>query len=183
MGLKIGLPALWKRLLAYDFPSVYFIGLMDFSLHEASDRVLFRYDLRERMSGELMTDRIQYIFLELPNCRTVSPESTVLEKFCYAHHNLETLPGKPKGFEGELFRLLFETAEIATFTPQEKIRLENDMRTERDLRNQMAYARESGVEEGLEEGRLHEEARIQSIAAKLRERGISENEIAAILAN
>ena len=168
---------------SYDFSAVYFIGLMDFSLHDGSDRVLFRYDLREQTSGELMTGRIQYIFLELPNCRTVSPDSTVLEKFCYALHNLEDLPGKPEGFEGELFRLLFETAEIATFTPQEKIRLENDMRTERDLRNQIAYARESGVEEGLEEGRLHEEARIQSIAAKLREKGISEAEIAAILAN
>lgn len=167
----------------YDFPAVYFIGLMDFTLHEGSERVLFRYDLREQTSGELITGRIQYIFLELPNCRAVTPESTVLEKFCYALHNLETLPGKPEGFEGELFRLLFETAEIATFTPQEKIRLENDMRTERDIRNQIAYARESGVEEGLEEGRLREEARIQSIAAKLREKGISEDEIAAILAN
>ena len=101
----------------YDFPAVYFIGLMDFTLHEGSEKVLFRYDLRERSSGELMTSRIQYIFLELPNCRAVTPESTVLEKFCYALHNLETLPGKPDGFEGELFRLLFETAEIATFTP------------------------------------------------------------------
>lgn len=108
---------------------------------------------------------------------------TMNQKFCYALHNLQSLPGKPEGFEGELFRLLFETAEIATFTSQEKIKLENDMRTERDLRNQIAYARESGVEEGLEEGRLHEEARIQSIAAKLREKGISEAEIAAILAN
>ena len=160
----------------YDFPAVYFIGLMDFSLHDGSDRVLFRYDLRERTTCELMTDRIQYIFLELPNCRTVSAGSSVLEKFCYALHNLENLPDKPEGFEGELFRLLFETAEIATFTPQEKIRLENDMRTERDLRNQIAYARESGVEEGLargrEEGREEERARL---LAELRKQGIPDD--------
>ena len=171
----------------YDFPAVYFIGLMDFSLHDGSDRVLFRYDLRERMSGELMTDRIQYIFLELPNCRAVTPESTVLEKFCYALHNLETLPGKPEGFEGELFRLLFETAEIATFTPQEKIKFENDMRTERDLRNQIAYARESGVEEGLARGREEErhlaELRLQAISEKLRKMGHSEDEIADVMGN
>ena len=164
---------------SYDFSAVYFIGLMDFSLHDGSDRVLFRYDLREQTSGELMTGRIQYIFLELPNCRTVSPDSSVLEKFCYALHNLEDLPGKPEGFEGELFRLLFETAEIATFTPQEKIRLENDMRTERDLRNQIAYARESGVEEGLargrEEGREEERSRM---LAELRKQGVPEDVIA-----
>lgn len=82
---------------------------------------------------------------------------------------------------------MFETAEIATFTPQEKIRLENDMRTERDLRNQIAYAREEGWEEGREKGReevrLREEARLQSIATRLREKGIPEDEITAILAN
>ena len=78
---------------------------------------------------------------------------------------------------------MFETAEIATFTPQEKIRLENDMRTERDLRNQIAYAREEGREKGREEVRLREEARLQSIATRLREKGIPEDEITAILAN
>ncbi len=162
---------------SYDFPAVYFIGLLDFSLHNGSDRVLFRYDLRERLSGELMTDRIQYIYLELPNCRTVTSESTVLEKFCYALHNLENLPGKPEGFEGELFRLLFETAEIATFTPQEKIKLENDMRTERDLRNQIAYAREEGVEEGFEKGIEAERSRMVS---ELRQQGVSEEVIARV---
>ena len=161
---------------SYDFPAVYFIGLMDFTLHEGTERVLFRYELRERLNNELMTDRIQYIFLELPNCRNITSESTVLEKFCYALHNMENLPDRPEGFEGELFRLLFETAEIATFTPQEKIKLENDMRTERDLRNQMAYAHDKGVEEGAEAERAR-------IAENLRKKGFSEEEIAKLLEN
>jgi len=170
---------------SYDFPAVYFIGLMDFSLHEGSDCVMFRYNILECTTHELMTDRLQFIFLELPNCRAVSPESTVLEKFCYALHNMENLPGKPEGFEGELFRLLFETAEIATFTPQEKIKLENDMRTERDLRNQMAYALEKGREEGRKEGREEgrEEGRKEgreAILEILRESGYSEEALAEL---
>ena len=167
---------------SYDFPAVYFIGLMDFTLHEDTDRVLFRYELRERSINELMTDRIQYIFLELPNCRVITSESTVLEKFCYALHNMENLPGRPEGFEGELFRLLFETAEIATFSPQEKIKLENDMRTERDIRNQIAYAHDKGMEEGvakgIEQGVGAERARIME---NLRKKGFPEEEIAKLL--
>ena len=89
---------------------------------------------------------------------------------------MENLPGKPEGFEGELFRLLFETAEIATFTPQEKIKLENDMRTERDIRNQIAYAHDKGVEEGVES----ERARIEE---NLRKKGFPEDEIAKLLEN
>ena len=155
---------------SYDFPAVYFIGLMDFTLHEGTERVLFRYELRERMNNELMTNRIQYIFLELPNCRVISPDSTVLEKFCYALHNMENLPDRPEGFEGELFRLLFESAEIATFTPQERIKLENDMRTERDIRNQIAYAHDKGVDEGHED-----------VVTILREKGYPEEVIEDLL--
>ena len=159
---------------SYDFPAVYFIGILDFSIHEDTDRVLFRYDLRERESMELMTDRIQFIFLELTNCRVLTPESSVLEKVCYALHNMENLPKMPEGFEGELFRLLFESAEIATFTPQEKIKFEYDMRTERDLRNQIAYAKEVGMEKGREET-------ISEMTVQLRMHGMNEGEIAAVV--
>ena len=163
----------------YDFPAVYFIGILDFSIHKDTDRVLFRYDFRERESFEFMTDRLQFIFLELTNCRDLTSESTVLEKVCYALHNMENLPDRPASFEGDLFRLLFESAEIATFTPQEKIRLENDMRTERDLKNQIAYAKEEGIEQGRElgreEGREEERARF---VEKLRKLGVSEDLIA-----
>ena len=110
-----------------------------------------------------LRDRLQFIFLELTNCRVLTPESTVLEKVCYALHNMENLPDRPEGFEGELFRLLFESAESSTFTPQDKDKLALDMRTERDFKNQMAYAEEKAREEGREEerARIIEELRKQ----------------------
>ena len=81
-----------------------------------------------------------------------------------------------------MFRLLFETAEIATFSPQEKIKLENDMRTERDIRNQIAYAHDKGMEEGvakgIEQGVGAERARIME---NLRKKGFPEEEIAKLL--
>ena len=122
-----------------------------------------------------MTDRIQYIFLELTNChRALTLEATVLENFCYVLHNIENLSGRPDGLENEIFRLLFDSAEIATFTPQEKIKYEYDMTTERDIRNQIAYAEEKGVEKGTE-------AALQKVGELLRERGMSETEIASLL--
>ena len=105
---------------SYDFPTVYFIGLMDFSMHPGSGEVLYRYSIREETSGERMTDRLQYIFLELPNCPSglePDPDAGVLENFCWALHNLARLKSKPAGLDAEIFRLLFESAEIATFTP------------------------------------------------------------------
>ena len=72
------------------------------------------------------------------------------------------------------FLFLFESAEIATFTPQEKIKLEFDMRTERDLKNQIAYAKKEGREEGREEERIR-------IVENLRKLGISEEKIASAI--
>lgn len=169
---------------SYDFPSVYFIGVMDFSIHKGSDQVLYRYQFRERDSFELMTDRIQYLFLELTNARhALEPDATILEKFCYALHNMENLQGMPEGFEGELFQLLFESAEIATFTPKEKFKYEFDMTTERDIKNQIAFAEKKGIEKGMEKGReegiqegIQEER--QRILEALRSQGVPEDILA-----
>ena len=160
----------------YDFPTVYFIGLMDFSLHEGTDRVDFRYMLRESITGELMTERVQYIFLELPNSLGIAlkPEASVLQNFCYALHMMEHLTERPEELREEIFRLLFDSAEIANFAPEEKARYEQNMTTERDIRNQIAYARDKGLEEGMEKG---VEKGIRLMVEQLRRLGVSENEI------
>ena len=145
----------------YGFPPVYFVGFTDFSLHEGSDRVLYRYSLRENETGEEMTGSLHFVFLELTNCRkALTPEATLLDNFCYALHNMEHLTDRPEELKEEIFKRLFKTAEIATFTPEERIKYENDMTTERDIQNYISYAREKGLEEGRAEGR--EEGRIEA---------------------
>lgn len=133
----------------YWLKPMYFIGLMDFSMHEGSDQVLWRYSIRnDQDNEELMTDHLHYIFLELPNCKNALTEkATILDNFCYALHNMENLPEKPEGLNEEIFKILFESAEIATFSPAERIKYTEDMTTERDLRNQMAYAKKEGKAE------------------------------------
>ena len=51
------------------------------------------------------------------------------------------------------------------------------MRTERDLRNQIAYAHDKGVEEE----RLRQEEKLRSIEKNLRKKGFSDDEIAKIM--
>ena len=155
--------AIQRQLMAgcdsYRFMPVYFIGIMRFSLHEDSDQFLYRYSLTEDSTGQKMTDDLHYIFLEVPKCK-LSPESSLIEKVGYALHTLPTLKERPEGLEGEIFDLLFSSANLSNFTPEDKIKYHNDMTTERDIRNQIAFARDKGLEEGREEGR--EEGVMQS---------------------
>ena len=132
----------------YDFPPVYFIGLMDFPLHDDPNRVMYRYSLYEDSDGEKMTDAINYIFLELPNCgRALSPDATILDNFCYSLHNMQFLEERPAELRQEIFELLFETANISKFAPEDKTKYDYDMTTERDIRNQIRYAEKKGREE------------------------------------
>ena len=141
--------------MEYRFPPVYFVGVMDFSIHKGSDRVMFRFNLREETSGELMTGDLQFIFLELPNChRALTPEASVLENFCYALHNMQFLPSRPEGLEQEIFTLLFDSVEISKFTAKERAKLEKDMTTENDIKNMVAFARKKGRQEGAKDAAI-----------------------------
>jgi len=163
----------------YDFPPVYFIGLVDFPLHKDPDRVLYRYALREDHSGEKMSDALHYIFLELPNCgRALTPEATILDNVCFSLHYMQFLEERPAELRQEIFDLLFETANIATFAPEDKIKYEYAMTTERDIRNQIRYAEKHGREEGREEGKA--EQRMES-ARSLKSLGVDIDTIAKAL--
>ena len=131
----------------YDFPAVYVVGLMNFSRHDGDDRVIYRYRLREDNTGESMTDRLQYLLLELPNSvqRVRTDKATLMEKFCFALYQMEHFTERPAEFKEEIFKLLFEYADIATFSPEEKIQYELDMTTEADRINQLNFAMEEGA--------------------------------------
>ena len=58
--------------------------------------------------------------------------------------------------------------------PQERIKYDFDMTTERDIKNQIAYAEEKGRQEGRQE----EHARI---IEELRKQGVSEEVIAQVV--
>ena len=138
----------------FSFPPVYFIGIMDFALHDDPQRVMYRYALREDQDKDLMTDSLHFIFLELPNCgRALTPQATVLDNFCFALHNMQFLEERPDVLRQEIFDLLFEAAEIATFTPEDKVKYEFEMTTERDIRNQIAFAKKNARAEGIIEGK------------------------------
>ena len=71
----------------------------------------------------------------------------------FALHNMQFLEERPDALRQEIFDLLFEAAEIATFTPEDKVKYEFEMTTERDIRNQIAFAKKNARAEGKTEGK------------------------------
>ena len=138
----------------YDFPPVYFIGILNFSIHRDSDQVLWRYNFREDASGELMSDKLQFLFLELPNCtNALTDKASELDKLCYTLRNMKTMQKAPENFDTEIISLLLKSSETITFEAEYKEKYISDMTTKEDIENQIRYARKEGQQAGIAEGR------------------------------
>lgn len=151
----------------WALPQIYFIGVVNFALHEGSDKVLYRYRLKDIDSGEDMPIPVEYIFLEVPNCRkAMTSEASLLDNFCYALKNMPEMEERPRELKGEIFDLLFNSAEINKFAPKERSEYIKQMITIRDIVNQMATAEEKGEARGLAKGRAEGEAKVRLELAK-----------------
>jgi len=153
----------------WTLPQIYFIGVVNFALHQGSDRVLYRYRLKELTTGEDMPIPVEYLFLEVPNCRkAMTSEASLLDNFCYALKNMPEMEERPRELKGEIFDLLFNSAEINKFAPKERSEYIKQMITIRDIVNQMATAEEKGEARGLAKGRAEGEANaMRKMAVKM----------------
>ena len=102
----------------------------------------------------------------------------MLDNICYALHMMEHLTERPAQLKQEIFKILFDSAELSNFTPDERAKYQLDMTTARDIHNQIVFARDKGREEGRIEGR--EEA-FELIANQLRKNGVAEKDIELLI--
>lgn len=189
----------------YDFCPVYVISILNFDMEVGvgDTDVKSCYRLYEEDTHRLLTDRITYIFLELSKFRKSMEEldGDILEGMYFCFKNMAVLSERPEVLEHDVFKKIFEVSELINMDEETRSKVIDNMTTERDLRNQMAYfkevtlaeGRELGIKQGLEEGRKEgrEEGRTEgrkegerikamSIASKLLAAGMSRKEVADI---
>ena len=167
---------------------VYVVGILNYKLkHDDesqwdTDHVVSEYQMIEKRTGELAPPTISCIFAELTRftkteaeCRSdldwlfyIFRQGSVVEKLAEEHRS---------GFTGELLR----ACEVAGFDKEKKLIFEQDMIQEMDKRAQDAYAkrlaREEGLKEGREEGKMEEQS---SIVIKMKEQNIPLETIMAV---
>jgi predicted transposase/invertase (TIGR01784 family) len=137
----------------YTYPPSYIIALMDYDDNDGSGAIRHEYAMLDKDDGHLFTDRVKFITMELPKYRDpASQEATILDKFCYAMHNMKTFQKRPDYLEGKFFELLFEKAEIAKFAPAEVVKYEADMMTQWDIDVYVWERIDKGIKQGIEKG-------------------------------
>ncbi|WP_114784891.1 Rpn family recombination-promoting nuclease/putative transposase [Botryobacter ruber] len=157
----------------YELKAVYTIAILDFVFDEdKAEPAKFRYDVKltDTETMEVFYDKLTFIYLEMPKFnKTLDELETRFDKWLYVLRNLNRLDRVPEKLRERVFEKLFETAEIARFTPEQVRSYEDSLKYYRDMKNSLDTAREEGRAEGKEEGR---EERAIEIAKELLNVGV-----------
>ncbi len=171
----------------YDIPPVYFIGLLNTGVpkFDRSDSAIWRdryvseYTFREKESHEVVDETIFLIFAELDRFDKELEECvSMADKWFYSLKHVGRMERLPEELKVKVFERLFEACEIARFTPEEKLKYEHDMITERDYTDILDTCRAEGLAEGEAKGRA--EGKIEGLAegeAKGKAEGLAEGKM------
>ena len=136
---------------------VRFIAVVNFPMTHSPEwdesRYFSSYKLREDESGELLHDKLQFIFLELARFDKREDElESYCDKWMYLFKNMSHLSERPKVFDENEFDRLFEMAELCNFTPDEYYNYQNSQKMIYDYENTIDFAKKQGEAKGLAEG-------------------------------
>ena len=154
----------------YELKAVYTIAILDFVFDE--DRNLpdkFRYDVKltDIDTNKVFYDKLTFIYLEMPKYnKTIDQLETRFDKWLYVIRNLNKLDRIPDKLREQIFDKLFETAEIAKFTPEQVRSYEDSLKYYRDIKASL----DTKFEEGKIEGKIE-------IAKNLISKGFSISQI------
>ena len=159
----------------FSLDGVFFLGILDFK-YEQDERTEHRYQLLETKTLKRMTDKLEFVFVEVAKFNKSEDElETDLDKWLYLLKNMSTLLERPAALRDRVFGRLFDVAEYARLDDEERKNYVEAMNTARDTYNQIAYAHETGHQEGREEGRVE---KAYEIARKMIAKGLDVDTIA-----
>ena len=159
----------------YSLHPVYVLSMLNFSLPHEGDKALeeglvSRFSIRNDGNGEIMTDALHFIYLELGRLERKKGEEalcrTPLERLAYSLKYMHMLDDRPEGFDDDLQQMLFTATELAGMTQEQRQEYDKTMTTKIDIIEQQETARKRGLEQGRQEERV-------ATAKRLRDLGVA----------
>jgi predicted transposase/invertase (TIGR01784 family) len=162
----------------WDFKQepVYTVGILDFIFddHKNEEELLHLIELKNQRC-EVFYDKLKFIYIELPKFKKAQDElDNHFDKWLYVFRHLSELQDRPQQLQDRIFQKLFEAAEIAKFTIEEREAYEESLKYYRDIKNVVDTSREEGILAGLEQGiEQGIEKRTLEFAKKMKEKNES----------
>ena len=140
----------------YHLEGVYTIGLLNFVFPNneyPADSYFHEVKLKDTDDNHIFYDKLTFVYLEMPKFNKREDElETMFDKWMFALRNLYRLLERPKALQERIFKRLFDQAEIAQFTPEERREYAESVKDYWDYYSTMQTAHKKGKAEGLAEG-------------------------------
>ena len=142
----------------WDFrrKGVYTVGILDFVFPDneyPKDSLRHEVKLVDVDDKHVFYDKLTFLYLEMPKFTKKEEElETMYDKWLYVLHNLSRLMERPAALQEYVFKRLFDQAEIAKYSPEERQDYEDSLRVYRDMKNVLDTAELKGLKKGIEQG-------------------------------
>lgn len=170
----------------FNLSEVFTVGILDFVFSDdkadsINKEVRHEVQLKDQKC-QVFYDKLTFIYLEMPNFTKTEEElETAYDKWLYVLKNLPNLTNRPHKLQEKIFERLFETAEIAKFSPQEKEQYEDSLKVYRDLKNVIDTSYDDGKNDGIKSIAVNMLNEGMSIDLISKMTGLSEEEIKNVL--
>ena len=177
-----------KKNWRYKMHPVYGIFITNFHLKDVqmNGDPISEVVLKNRTTNEIFTDKLRMFFIDLLSFKKSEEElDNDMERWIYNVKNMGTMTKEPKMASRKPFDRLYTMAELAVMPRRERNRYEASLMHYRDMLADKETTRnmlKRGMAESRAEGRAEGRAELKNeIIAAMRQRGMSEAEIADIL--
>ena len=158
-----------KGMWDYHLEDVYTVGILNFTFPDGeypSDSMIHEIKLKDVEDNHVFYDKLTFVYLEMPKFNKTEDElETMFDKWMFALSNLARLLERPKALQERIFARLFEQAEVAHFTPQERNEYVASKKEYWDAYSIATTSFNKGLAKGRTEGR--EEERRKNVQEKL----------------
>ena len=146
-----------KGVWDFNLKGVYTVAILDFVFPDkeyADDNLRHEVKLLDVDDKHVFYDKLTFLYLEMPKFTKKEDElRTMYDKWLFVLHNLSRLMKRPAALQERVFTRLFEQAEIARYSPKERMKYEDSLKVYRDLKNVIDTAELKGQRKGFEQGR------------------------------
>ena len=133
----------------FKLKGVYTVGILDFVFPDyeyPQDSLRHEVELVDVDDKHVFYDKLTFLYLEMPKFTKKEDElETMFDKWLFVLHNLSRLMARPAALQERIFTRLFEQAEIARYTPEERQDYEDSLKVYRDMKNVLDTAELKGA--------------------------------------
>ncbi|MBQ9273458.1 MAG: Rpn family recombination-promoting nuclease/putative transposase [Succinivibrio sp.] len=142
---------------------VYTVGILNFNMDKESPECCnHEVVLLDKSTQKQFYEKLTFFYLEMPKFNKKPEElETDLDRWLYVIKNLVELSHKPAVLKGKIFDRLFEAAQLAALSPEERATYNGSLKAMWDDH----AIKQTFYEDGLAEG--HAEGRAEGLAAGL----------------